>query len=1125
VLAGASEAVRARVAALEGRLGAGAAAIPTLIPGSGELTGAALPPARIGVFRLTELLGRGGMGEVWAGSRDDGLFEQTVAIKLIQRHALARAAAVFDDERRFLARLEHPHICRLIDGGMTDEGLPWLAMEYCDGRPIDEAVAGRPLATRVATFAKAAEAVQYAHGRMVAHADLKPTNIMVARDGTPKLLDFGIARLIDDPTRGTAPPSRAGGALTREFASPQRLAGAGASVADDIFALGRTLSILIGDDTDRELAAIAARASHADEARRYGSVAALIADLDRWRARLPVEALPPTLAYRAGKFVERHRWGVGATGMALAMLSATSLLATSSYLRAEHTRLRAEQRFDDVRDLSRFMLFDLYDELARMPGTVAKRAEIAATSARYLDRLSITGESGTDLRLDTARSYRRLAEIEGVPAPSNLGQPEAAGRSLDHAHRLLTDLLAQQPRNVAALSELGWVELDRWALLADNPAAAATRAAGRLAFRRALRLDAGDASARLGLIAAARAEAYELVWSRDLPARAMPVARHALAALRAHPWPAGLRARGVDGSQPARPDRRRDLLCGGRGRRAAAVPAIRGTDRAPDRDRRRDPRTADRAGGRRVQHQRHAGGSCRSRGGGAGDGAGGHRQSAPAVGRRSRRRRREAPAHPLRPGGDGAGEDGADRRGAGAAPSGNRVARGAPGRRAARPAARPRPRHRSDPAGTGDGSRRAPRGGVRDRDAQHGAVATHRRGRQPQHARRRPGSVQDRDTAKKPLLRFIRLARFRRPLRLLPCHHPWEGRMKIGYLVSGTALVIAAGAAGSGVAAAQSAPPTYNSCVGPANGNIVAVNPRSCVATSVSGYPGAGGHITGARAAIINGREDADNTGASGGATASTAWSDDGWTNAAVTTSNAGAIARGTASLADGTVKAFGTNPDANWGQGSVLATISDIVTFNNTTGSAIDFRVGYTFDGAYANGQNNNFDSTSVYLALTSPTYANAITFANSGLGLGGYGLSRGWADGFFDQQWFFAGQAQDFTITSFGTPTGGPFGGGISTLLSIPTGVSQLGFTLSLDMSCRVPGSTCDFGDTSAFRFGALPDGLSYTSSSGTLFSALTPPTSGVPEPATWAMLVVGFGLMGAAMRRRPAAHRLAV
>ncbi|MBS0480144.1 MAG: serine/threonine protein kinase, partial [Proteobacteria bacterium] len=485
--------------------------------------------------------------DVWAGVRDDGLYDQTVAIKLIQRHALARAAEAFNDERRFLARLEHPNIARLIDGGVTEDGLPWLAIEYVDGLPIDEAAEALPLAQRVSLFLKAADAVQYAHSRMIAHADLKPSNILVGHDGRLKLLDFGIAQLIDGETRH-APPSSgsAAGAITRAFASPQRLAGDGPSVADDIFALGRTLALMIEGEDDAELAAIAARAQHPEEAGRYGSVAALIADIERWRVQVPVTALPATMRYRASKFIARHRMGVGATGAALVLLSATSLIATTSYVRAEQNRTVAEARFDEVRDLSHFMLFDLYDELARQPGTVAKRAEIAASSARYLERLKLSDDAGRDLRLDAARSYRRLAEIQGVPALSNLGQPDAARQSLERARALLTEALAEQPRNADALTELGWVDLDRWTLLSDTPISQKFLAETRKTFERAHEIAPGNWLAQLGLLAVGIYEGYNLVWTADRPADAVPVVNRALARLRATKWPPEYQGRAAD---------------------------------------------------------------------------------------------------------------------------------------------------------------------------------------------------------------------------------------------------------------------------------------------------------------------------------------------------------------------------------------------------------------------------------------------------------------------------------------------------------------------------------------------------------------------------------------------------
>lgn len=531
------EAVRARLAALEGSAHRALNAIPTLIPGSADAGEAAIPPARVGSFRLTERIGRGGMGDVWAGQRDDGLYEQKVAIKLIQRHALHRAAAAFDDERRFLARLEHPNISRLIDGGVTEEGLPWLVLEFFEGRPIDEAAEGLTDQERVRLIVKAADAVQYAHSHMVAHADLKPSNILVDALGRVKLLDFGIAALIG----GDARSSMGSGPLTREFASPQRISGDGPSVQDDVYALGKTMGRVLGETQDRELRAIIAKAHHADPLIRYSSAAALIADLDRWRARLPVTALPDGWRYRASKFVERHRTGVFATTAAFAMLATTSLIATSSYVRAERNRAGAEARFGEVRHLSGFVLFDLYDELARQPGTVGKRAEVAETSALYLDRLQVDGETSPDLKLETARSYRRLAAIQGLPGTSNLGQPEKALVSLQRAEALVRGLIAENPRNAAAQAQLGWVLSDRWTLHAEGDTSKTANAQARDAFDKAIALDPADLFARLGKIQTEASSAYDLIWSVDKPAEALGRARSALAELRKTTWPASYR--------------------------------------------------------------------------------------------------------------------------------------------------------------------------------------------------------------------------------------------------------------------------------------------------------------------------------------------------------------------------------------------------------------------------------------------------------------------------------------------------------------------------------------------------------------------------------------------------------
>ena len=531
------EAVLVRFCALERSVKRARDAMPTLIPGSADCDGEVIPPSHVGAFRLVERIGRGGMGDVWLGMRDDGIYEQTVAVKLIQLHALSRAGAAFEDERRFLARLEHPNIARLIDGGVTEDGLPWLAVEFIDGEAIDVACERLTESGRVNLFIKATDAVQYAHSRMVAHADIKPSNIMVDRNGRVKLLDFGIASLI-----GGKDPSHTGsGPLTREYTSPQRFKGGGPSVADDVYALGKTLGVLLGESRDPELAAIVANAQDPDEVQRYNSAAALIGDLERWRAQLPVSAMPDSVHYRAGKFVERHLKGVIATVAALILLSATSLIATSNYVRAERTRERAEQRFGEVRRLSHLILFDLYDELSRQPGTVAKRTEIARTAAQYLERLRVSSDAPTDLRLDTARSYRRLAAILGLPGVSNLGRPEGAAAALIRAEALLQPLIRQNPSNSAALAELGWVYADRWTLHADNTNSATVNSRARRAFDESLRNEPGNAIARLGRIATEKSEGYDLIWGADRASEALPTLRKALAELRATVWPENLR--------------------------------------------------------------------------------------------------------------------------------------------------------------------------------------------------------------------------------------------------------------------------------------------------------------------------------------------------------------------------------------------------------------------------------------------------------------------------------------------------------------------------------------------------------------------------------------------------------
>jgi serine/threonine-protein kinase len=325
---------------------------------------------RIGPYRLVREIGRGGMGTVYLAERVEGGFEQRVALKLV--HASLGSEEMlerFRRERQILARLEHPGIARLLDGGVTADGQPWFAMELVEGEPITRWAARRelPVSARLELFVQVCEAVQWAHGGLVVHRDLKPSNVLVTGEGRVKLVDFGIAKVLEPAARaagsadGGAPPTRdVLRSLTPEYASPEQVLGEPVTTASDVYALGVVLyELLTGRlpydgplttpaqvvravcDTvppppskalsagaaegsrrylDRDLDAVCLKALAKDRDRRYGSVEAFAEDVRRHLDGLPVSARRPSAAYRAGKFVRRHRWGVAAAAAAVLAL-------------------------------------------------------------------------------------------------------------------------------------------------------------------------------------------------------------------------------------------------------------------------------------------------------------------------------------------------------------------------------------------------------------------------------------------------------------------------------------------------------------------------------------------------------------------------------------------------------------------------------------------------------------------------------------------------------------------------------------------------------------------------------------------------------------------------------------
>jgi eukaryotic-like serine/threonine-protein kinase len=326
-------------------------------------------PDRLGPFRVTGTLGHGGMGVVYAGERADGAFEQRVALKVVRGHAgRAEFTERFLAERSIQARLAHPNIVRLLDGGATDLGEPWFAMELVEGEPLTVHAdrRGLDLRARVRLLSAVCEAVRYAHAQRVVHRDLKPSNLLVTADGQVKLLDFGIARVLDPGgTGGEAPVTRTDlRALTPEYAAPEQVRGEPVTPATDVYALGAVLYELLagaraqrvdrsappsaieraicdteppplraaaraaGRAVDDDLDTVVRTALHKDPGRRYPSAAELLEDLERWQAGLPIRARPDSAGYRLRKYARRHRLELGAAlAITLALGGGTALAA------------------------------------------------------------------------------------------------------------------------------------------------------------------------------------------------------------------------------------------------------------------------------------------------------------------------------------------------------------------------------------------------------------------------------------------------------------------------------------------------------------------------------------------------------------------------------------------------------------------------------------------------------------------------------------------------------------------------------------------------------------------------------------------------------------------------------
>jgi eukaryotic-like serine/threonine-protein kinase len=434
----------------------------------------------LGPYRLVGLLGEGGMGAVHLAERVDGQYQNRTAIKILHRGLeTAQAVARFRDERQILATLEHPGIVRLLDGGSTDDGLPYLVMEHIEGVPITAYAEAHALSVpaRLRLFLDACAAVAYAHQRLVVHRDIKPSNILVTPAGKAKLLDFGIAKLIDEGGKREALTGAGMLLFTPEYSSPEQARGELVSTATDTYSLGAVLYELLAgvpplrlpasrleamrticevepprpsavapEERRRALAGdldhIVLRALRKEPAHRYASVEQLADDVQRHLAGLPVSARTGTLSYRSGKFLHRHRGALAVAAVVAASLCSATVLSLRAAHRADEQARRARRTSDYLRRLAHAMLFELSDTIRDTAGATAARELMVGRALEYLD--GVAAEVGDDRGLshELAEAYMRIGDIQGSSFEPNLGRVRDGLASYDKARAILERLVA-----------------------------------------------------------------------------------------------------------------------------------------------------------------------------------------------------------------------------------------------------------------------------------------------------------------------------------------------------------------------------------------------------------------------------------------------------------------------------------------------------------------------------------------------------------------------------------------------------------------------------------------------------------------------------------------------------------
>ena len=462
-------------------------------------------------YTIVKLIAEGGMGEVYLA--EDEQLKRKVAIKLIKGHATKDIMRRFQNERQILAHLQHSNIAQLYEAGASADGLPFFVMEYIEGKPIDKFIRDEDLSLndRLKLFRTVCSAVSYAHQNLIIHRDLKPGNVFVNTSGEVKLLDFGIAKLLQNEATLEDVTATMFRALTPQYASPEQIKGEPISTASDVYSLGvllyelltgqrpyklkkntaaeitnaiceqepmkpssvrtntgtevrgngqRNGSVAKVSDSPRlpvspsalrgDVDNIILKALRKEPSRRYGSVEQFSEDIRRYLEGLPVSAHKGSFTYRAGKFVKRNKIAVAAVTLIVLTL-AGGIIATTFEAR------RANRRFNEARQLAHTILFDYHDQIAALPGSTQVRERLVKDALKYLDNLS--KEAGDDVSLlrELADGYERVAAVQGgtamsarhgiIVSASNLGDTSGALANFHKALLIREKLVSSAPNN------------------------------------------------------------------------------------------------------------------------------------------------------------------------------------------------------------------------------------------------------------------------------------------------------------------------------------------------------------------------------------------------------------------------------------------------------------------------------------------------------------------------------------------------------------------------------------------------------------------------------------------------------------------------------------------------------